>query len=59
MPFAKSEVVWKQLSALNEKEISESIEKYANSLSKIAELNINDVTGAISEKMIELIRGTQ
>ena len=59
MPFAKYEVVWKQLSALNEKEISESIEKYANSLSKIAELNINDVTGAISEKMIELIRGTQ
>ena len=51
-------VTWKQLSALNEKEVSESVQKYADSIKKLNEAGeYSDVVEAMTQKMIELIKG--
>lgn len=53
------EVVWKQLSALSDKDVSESVEKYATSIKRLyeSESNRSDVTDAIADKILELIKG--
>jgi hypothetical protein len=58
MTKATYEVKWKKLSALSDKEVSESVEKYANTISKMALSGVEvppSVYEAIFIKIEELI----
>lgn len=59
MPFAEYSIKWKQLSALSEKEVSESIDKLTKSLKQLADSSTMspEVEEAINSKILELLNG--